>query len=191
MTDCERMSERMPEVALGRSPWSAEESEHLARCPECQAEWEVVRSAGGLGADLPLAQSDEVTARLVLQRISRERGQARRRRAGLVVGMAAAAALLLVVFAGRRMPSAPVVSVGSRAAPESLAQASQLRRPAAATPAGRGGVSLPELDELGDADLDLILRSIDDSAQTQPWFDEGGPGASDDAPDRALSAWEG
>ena len=47
MSYCERLSDRMPDVALLRAAWSAEEAAHLASCADCRAEWDLVLAALG------------------------------------------------------------------------------------------------------------------------------------------------
>ncbi len=54
MIQCDGLSDRMPEVALGRSTWRAVRSRlHLDACPDCQAEWRLVQTTSRLGASLP------------------------------------------------------------------------------------------------------------------------------------------
>ena len=45
MTDCERLSDRMPEVAMARAAWSAEDAAHLASSTECRGELDLVLAA--------------------------------------------------------------------------------------------------------------------------------------------------
>ena len=49
MSECTRLSDRMPGVILGRQEWSAEEKRHLGECASCRAEWELVQAANRLG----------------------------------------------------------------------------------------------------------------------------------------------
>ena len=53
MTACERLSDRMPDVARGRARWTAEEAAHLAACADCLAEWDLVATTIRLGAKAP------------------------------------------------------------------------------------------------------------------------------------------
>ncbi|HEY0351736.1 MAG TPA: hypothetical protein VGC48_06410, partial [Gemmatimonadales bacterium] len=110
MTPCTSLSDRMPEVALGRSRWSEEEARHLAGCADCRAEWAVVRAGQALGASLP-ATDPAVTAARLRERLAAER---RRTRTRIVwtTGLAAAAALALAVWPsrGKRPAPAPVPS---------------------------------------------------------------------------------
>ena len=39
MSDCQRLSDRMPEVVMERASWTAEEAAHLADCDDCRAEY--------------------------------------------------------------------------------------------------------------------------------------------------------
>ena len=62
MTPCTHLSDRMPEVALGRARWTPEEERHLAGCEDCRAEWAIVVAAGRLGARLPTIDAERVAA---------------------------------------------------------------------------------------------------------------------------------
>ena len=183
MTECERLSDRMPEVALGRAAWTAEEETHLDSCDECRAEWALVQGAGHLGESLPPGDP-EVLAAAVLGRLAEERAAARtRRRAWLAAGLAAAAVAIIAV----RIPRPPTeVAVPVPAVPAA---------PAATVPgvatAGQA-VALPELDDLPDAELESILGSLDESPGTSPALDDPGFDDLDEHElERVLGAWEG
>nr|MBA3319806.1 hypothetical protein [Gemmatimonadales bacterium] len=66
MNDCERLSDRMPEVALGRAEWTADEAAHLRGCGECRGEWELLLAARELDERAPTV-SDLVALPAVLQ----------------------------------------------------------------------------------------------------------------------------
>lgn len=98
MIQCDGLSDRMPEVALGRSTWRADEQAHLDACPDCQAEWRLVQTTSRLGASLPPLRSPEVMTAGILGRLSGERAVARSRRwTWMAAGLAAAAAIVLAV----------------------------------------------------------------------------------------------
>ncbi|HUF34365.1 MAG TPA: hypothetical protein VMN37_00360, partial [Gemmatimonadales bacterium] len=101
MIGCERLSDRMPQVALGRDGWTAEEAAHLEVCPDCRAEWALVGAVGRIGARAPAVSDPTVLAARVLRRLAEE--PAPRPRGRLVRwagGLAAAAAILALAWAG-------------------------------------------------------------------------------------------
>ena len=171
MTECERLSDRMPDVALGRAGWTAAEQAHLDTCDDCRAEWELVRGAAHLGEGLPRAHDPEALTAAVLGRVAGERTAARtRRRTWLAAGLAAAAVAIIVV----RTTRAPIgVAV-----------------PVPAEPAVT--VALPELDDLPDAELESILGSLDGPSGASPAADDPGFDDLDEhEPEGVLQAWEG
>jgi hypothetical protein len=174
MTQCERLSDRIPEVVLGRSLWSVEERAHFDACPDCQAEWELVQSTARLGASLAPRSSPEVMAAAVLDRLAGERAATgARRRRWLALGLAAAAVTIIAVRIPRPTSVAPMT--GS---------------PAAVT--GRQVVPLPELDDLPDSELESILQSLDESSAISPSLDGSGFDDLDDHElERVLGTWEG
>jgi hypothetical protein len=141
MSDCERHSDRMPEVAMGQAAWSAEEAAHLASCPDCRAEWDLVLAARRLEASAPIVDPTAIAA-TIQHRLATEHKAGRRTRWGWALGgaAAAAAAITLAVAGGRetRPPTAPVVAV----------EAEPL-------------VPLPELEGLETAQLDTLLQTLD------------------------------
>jgi len=167
MTECGRLSDRMPEVARGQQSWTPGEREHLAGCPECQAEWELIWVAGRLGEGLVVASPDRIAA-TVFQRL---RQDVRRRRtrgslAGLV-GLAAAAAVILAVW--------PQPEPGSVPAPGVTLQ-----------------LPLPELENLQPAELDSLLYTMDEPLAGGSTLDGPSLGDLDDQElERVLEAWEG
>ena len=100
MTGCERLSDRIPDVARGKAQWTAEEAAHLASCSDCAAEWDLVTVTLRLGAMVP-GTDPEATTAAVLQRVSEDR-RSRGRRRFWGIGLAAAAALTAVVWTGMR-----------------------------------------------------------------------------------------
>jgi len=170
MTQCERLSDRMPEVALGRAAWASGEQAHLDACDDCRAEWALVRGAAHLGEALPPGDPEALTA-AVLGKVAGERAAARtRRRAWMAAGLAAAAAVIIVVRIPRTVPvpTAPAVAI----APQSVA--------------------LPELYDLPDAELESILGSLDEPPGASPALDGSDLDDLDEHElERVLETWEG
>lgn len=140
MTDCERLSDRMPEVAMEGGGWHGEEAAHLARCAECRAEWELVLATRRLEARAPDVDAETVATGL-LRRLAEERAGARRDRWVWAAGSAAAAAAIaLALTTGPESPG--------DAAPRVAVEAEPL-------------VPLPELEGLETAQLDTLLQALD------------------------------
>ncbi len=196
MIQCDRLSDRIPGVALGRSSWTAEEQAHLETCPDCRAEWDLVVAASRLGTALPPASSPEVMTAALAGRLAGERAAVRtRRRSWLTVGLAAAAVTIIAV----RIPRSPAgLSTPGQPAPTSpvgpAQPATQIPNPATPRPpsvASGPAIQLPELDGLPDADLEAILGSLDESSGV-PSLDGAGLDQFDDHQlEQALEAWEG
>ena len=182
MIQCDVISDRMPDVALGRSSWSGDERAHLDTCSDCQAEWRIVQSTSRLGASLPSLRTPEVVAAGVLGRLAGERTAARaRRRAWLAAGVAAAAAIIIAVRLSRSPLTTPLPVV-SAPAPVAVAPANTLDQT----------VSLPELDGLPDGELQAILGSLDESTTAPSELDGSGFDNLDDHElEDVLGAWEG
>src|SRR5580765_2614028 len=121
MSTCTALSDRMPDVALGRSRWTEDEARHLASCADCRAEWALVAAASRLGASLPAPPDPAVTGARVLARLAAEPARPRAMsRLWLAAGLAAAAAVALVVWMGRGGPGSghqPAPPVANRPAP--------------------------------------------------------------------------
>ena len=49
----------MPDVALGRARWTADEERHLATCTECRAVWAIVSAASRMGPRIPMTRTPE------------------------------------------------------------------------------------------------------------------------------------
>lgn len=175
MNDCERLSDRMPDVALHRSEWTPEEAAHLAGCAECLAEWELVLAARALGEreGAPTVSDSSAVSAALLRRLAEDRaGRARARRAWSFAGAAAAAAAILVaVMTGR--------DAATVAAPPVVAEAEAL-------------VPLPELEGLETAQLDTLLQSIDRPFAGTSTLDASTLGEHEDGElEQVFAAWEG
>ena len=72
MSDCERLSDRMPEVAMQQAAWTAEEAAHLASCADCRAEWDLVLAARRLESSAPSVDPTAVAA-AVQRRLATDR----------------------------------------------------------------------------------------------------------------------
>jgi len=129
-------------VARHEASWSAEEQAHLAACPDCQAEWELVSVATDLGADVAGDLDVHHVTERVLGRLRADRHGRSRRMGWAVTGIAAAAAVMLAVWAGR--PGQPLGPVSHRPVGVDVAQ-----------------LPLPELDSLGTPELEAVLQSLD------------------------------
>ena len=171
MSDCERLSDRMPDVALLRAAGSAEEAAHLASCADCRAEWDLVLAARRLEASAPSVDPATIAA-AVQHRLASERMADRRSRWGWALGgTAAAAALALVVARGpeSRQAAAPAVAV-------------------AADPL----VPLPELEGLDTAQLDTLLQALDGPLAGTSAHDSTTADDDVDAElEQILATWEG
>jgi hypothetical protein len=192
MIQCGDMSDRMPEVALGRSAWSAEEQAHLDACSDCGAEWRLVQSTSNLGATIAPLRGPEVMTATVLGRIAGERSAARSRRlTWLAAGLAAAAAIAIAV----RIPRAPAGRPATAQPPSPVATGPRKPTPSAPTPlvaSGEPAVSLPELQDLPEGELQAILGSLDEPTSVSPALDGTGFDNMDDHElEDVLAAWEG
>ncbi len=141
MSVCTDLSDRMPDVALGRSHWTADEERHLATCAECRAVWAIVSAASRLDPRIPMTRTPEDIAGRVLELLRTERAAVRgTRRAWTAAGLAAAAAVVLVMWAQRSDPHVVPPPSGRGTTPAPVA-AAELADPRARQPA-RGGVGL-------------------------------------------------
>jgi hypothetical protein len=172
MSDCERLSDRMPEVALQQAAWTAEEAAHLATCADCRAEWDVVLAARRLESSAPSVDPTAVAV-AVQRRLATDRTASRRNRLAWVTGAAAAAvaAIALAISSG----------------PETQREA----KPAVAVET-EPLVPLPELEGLETAQLDTLLQSLDGPFAGSAARDS--TAAADDADvelEQILASWEG
>ena len=171
MNDCTWLSDRMPAVAQGQAEWTLDETRHLARCPSCREEWELVQVAKRSGDGLRLASEPALMARAVLQRLQRER--ARQSWVWSWATVAAAVAFLAALwmkplngpFSGER-------EIGSAVAASEF--------------------PLPELESLQPAELDSVLQTMDETAGGSSTLED--PDLADlnsDELQRVLDSWEG
>lgn len=164
MTPCERLSDRMPEVARGRRRWTADEAAHLASCADCRAEWDLLDATIRLGAKAPGTDSESM-AGAVLRRVSEDRRtRARRRFWGL--GIAAAAALAGVVWTGLRpnpaaLPVAPVEVAVPEVEPLETAELESLLETMDASQLGASALDEPSLEDLDTNELEQVLRTLE------------------------------
>ena len=161
--------ERMPEVAAGASRWSAEESAHLAACPECREAWALVTSAAKMGAGVERTFDASGTAQVVTLRLraTASRGRSVRR---VAVGLLAAAAAVALYVAGSDQarpgpaPSpAPVATARFLPELDSLST-DELATVAAEVEAPASSLDLTEgqsLDGLDSTQLERVLRSME------------------------------
>jgi hypothetical protein len=198
MTICTRVSDRMPDVALGSARWTAEEQRHLAACVDCRAELGLVTAAAALGQATATATDPSATAGRVLQRLRVERARQRSRRrvwAGAGLATAAAAAVLAVWTArgpgGRiELPGAAPSRVATSPAAH-LAAPDSVRLASPSAGASSPDFPLPELDSLSADALDSVLRVLDEPlARAGAWElpDLGDPG--DQEFERAITGKE-
>jgi hypothetical protein len=172
MSDCMWLSDRMPVVALGQAEWTLDETRHLAQCPSCLEEWELVRWANRLGEGLLLSQEPAVMARSVLGRLKREETRARARGWSWVAVAAAVAFLAALWMNPLTGPSAPP-EIGS-------------------TTVAGAGFPLAELESLQPAELDSVLQTMDEPAAGGSTVED--PDLADltsDELQRVLDSWEG
>ncbi len=142
MTACERLSDRMPDVARGTASWSRDDADHLSRCASCQDEWELVRAAATHGLALGMRVDAGRLAQVVERRLERVPAVRPATRAGWrtawPVALAAGVALLLWIGPRPQQPDA--------AAPEVTVAV------------------LHELDDLSDSELEAMLEAVEDPA---------------------------
>lgn len=169
MSDCERLSDRMPEVAMQRAAWTADEASHLGSCADCRAEWDLVLATQRLEARAPTVDPSAI-AEVVRRRLASEPVSGPRHRWAWGAGAAAAAAAIVLAVTGgddARKAGAPAAAV---------AEAEPL-------------VPLPELEGLETAQLDTLLRTLDGPLA-------GGPDSTtldndvDAELEQILAAWE-
>lgn len=169
MNDCEVLRDRMPEVAHGGDPWTAEEAAHLAACAPCVAEWRIVEEGAALHADLPVSV-DAIGERVVRQlRAQRARptviGRIGWRTA--LIGLTAIAATVVVLLhpTAVRPPIADIAmdtaALGVLPELQGLDQ-SELQAVLQTLPSGSVDAvttGVPRLDDLTDTELEQLLRS--------------------------------
>jgi hypothetical protein len=178
MTVCLRLSERIPEVAVGRSEWTRNEREHLAGCPSCRREWELVQLTRSLSHEqLPRFDTQAMT-RTLQERLQRSRRQRRARRVvwGLG-GLGLAASLTAVLWIG---PADRAPSISDPAPSTSGSLATRLEIP------------LPELEGLEPVELDSVLNTMDEPLAADSAVDPPELGDFDSGElETVLDIWEG
>lgn len=136
MTECTHLSDRMPAVARGTARWSAADEAHLGTCPDCAAEWSIVRDAARLGRGI---EGSLDATRAALRVVAALQAPVPRpsalRHARWAVPLALAAGLFLLL--GR--PNAPDGVVDSPSPELTL---------------------LPEAEALSEAELELVIRLL-------------------------------
>lgn len=175
MSECEGLSDRMPQVVLGQNRWTPDEIHHLNECGACRREWELVQLASRLGKNAGFTLDPAAIATRVLRRLDQEREDGRlRRRAWSFAGLAAAAALVAAILTGGLLGGA------SKAQPVNSAVA------------GRLSIPLPELETLGPAELDSVLQTMDEPLVGGSSTDDPALGdLNNDELERVLDSWEG
>jgi hypothetical protein len=171
MNECIRLSERMPHVAHGRAEWTPAELHHFSGCAGCRSEWELVRAASRIGEGVLPEMDPAEMSRTILGRLEHSKAPGARRRIWSMAGLAAAAALAGVLWSGKPEPAPHL--------------------PAEAAVAGLE-ISLPELDGLQPAELDSVLRHIDDPLAADPAPENGELSDLDSEElETMLDFWEG
>ncbi len=170
MTECRRLSERIPDVVRSVSRWTTEESAHLAACADCRAELEVVSAVHGLGERTPPLSAPGTMAAAVLNRLAEHRSSRRRSWKYLGAG-AVAAGFAALLWSG-------VVETVPPTPQESAVAAAE--------------ITLPELEPLDTVELDSLLEAMDSSALGWSALDEPTLGELDaDELEQVLGTWEG
>jgi len=106
MMNCDEAIERMVDLAQhGQGP-SGELALHMAACPECRSNWQVIRAGAAIGQGAAASIDPDRLAGSLLARLSGARRAERRRRGWTLGGVAAAAAaILLAVIPAKRSPT--------------------------------------------------------------------------------------
>lgn len=171
MSGCTRLTDRMPDVAHGRSRWTAEEAAHLATCADCRRELALVQAALTLGRNAPRLADPAAMAATIERRLAGAR--TRRRGVERIAGFGVAAALLLALWT--RWPERPIA------------------RPAGPVrPAAQALVPLPELELLDPVELDSLLQRMESPAVGGSTLDAPGLGDLEDTElEQVLATWEG
>jgi hypothetical protein len=170
---CTLLSERIPMVLGGKKTWTVEEEQHLARCADCLAEWELAQTARVLAqrADAvvePRAVAETVTRRL---RDAPPAHRVGRRLRWVGIAVAAAAAIFLVVETVST-PDTDQASIVASAPADAL--------------------HLPGLDSLTVDEIEIVVASIDEPIEAVSTFDAAEWTELDDHElERLLREWEG
>jgi hypothetical protein len=172
MSECTWLSDHMPAVAQGRAEWTLEQARHLDNCQACQEEWELVQLTSRMGDRVLRAIEPATTAKAVSHRLKREKSGAGAR-VWTMAGLAVAAAIFAAVWVGGNDTLA-----GPTAQPGAVVAGLQ--------------ITLPELENLQPAELDSVLRTMEDSIIGDAVVED--PGLADldsDELQRVLDSWEG
>lgn len=163
MTDCERLSDRMPEVALGRGGWSTADEMHLASCAECRHEWELVRAASRLTARAPALGDHSAVASAVLRRLRASPPVRHRRSWRWAAGAAAAAAIALALWNGGGSDENPTDVVAGASSLDTLdvAEVDSLLGETEQPVAGWYMLDTPTLGDLSEEELERVLVTLE------------------------------
>ena len=173
MNDCERLSDRMPDVAHQHTEWTPEEAAHLAGCVDCLAEWELVLAARALDESAATVSDPSALAATLQRRLAEDRaGRSRLRRAWSFAAATAAAAAILTAVVTQR-DGGPATGARTVAGAEAL-------------------VPLPELEGLETAQLDTLLQSLDRPFAGTSTLDASTLGEYEDGElEQVFATWEG
>jgi hypothetical protein len=173
MNDCERLSDRMPDVAHHHAEWTPEEATHLEGCADCLAEWQLVLAARALDESAPTVSDLAALPAALQRRLAKDR--ARRTRVRLAWSFAAAAAAAAAILAAvvTQRDGGPPAGARTVAATEAI-------------------VPLPELEGLGTAQLDTLLQSLDRPFAGTSTLDASTLGEYEDGElEQVFATWEG
>jgi hypothetical protein len=170
MSECTELSDRMPLVALGKAEWADEEARHLTGCRSCRAEWELLGLAIRMGESAPELQRSRV-AEAVLNRLELERVRRLRKKTWGFAGLAAAATIAALVWT-ERPAIRPVL-------------------PPTGPSVARLEIPLPELDSLPSAELDSVLKTMDEPAGNGSAVEPGLGDLDSSELQNVLDYWEG
>jgi hypothetical protein len=173
MNDCERLSDRMPDVALHRSEWTPDEAAHLAACADCLAEWELVLAARALDEGAPTVSDPSTLAEALQRRLAEDSARRVRVRQAWSFAAAAGAAAVILTAVVTQRDAGPAAGTRTVAGAEAL-------------------VPLPELEGLGTAQLDTLLQSLDRPFAGTSTLDASTLGEYEDGElEQVFATWEG
>jgi hypothetical protein len=169
MTECTLLSDRMVDVAHGRSGWTADDEAHMVACPDCTAEWALVQHGARLGTAVGDGLAADHVATRVLAELRRP-APARvpwLRRHWQWLALPIAAALALMVWQGPAVGPGDDAGVTVAVSPELLPElelldASELETLFDLLPASEGPVGdIGGLGDLDEGELQAILHSME------------------------------
>jgi hypothetical protein len=157
----------MAAVAHSRAEWRADEAAHLASCPDCAAEWGLMRAGVLVGADLARTLPADFLAVRVVAAV-KARASVRPwwvRLRWLALPMAAAAAVALMVLP-RGEPQGPAGTAGEIAEIQVLPEldgldASALESVLELLPASDRPLEIRGFEELTDDEVARLLNSLE------------------------------